>query len=71
LTRNGQVFFCDNIMGNLVRKLGTEKLKHFIASFDEVVDKYKAKAKNEGYNGKLKFNKEKGKVVVFVELEEW
>ena len=53
----------------LVRKLGTEKLKHFIASFDEVIDKYEAKAKTEGYEGKLKFNKEKGKVVVFVELE--
>ena len=53
----------------LVRKLGTEKLKHFIASFDEVVDKYETKAIEEGYEGKLKFNKEKGKVVVFVELE--
>lgn len=57
-------------MGELVRKLGTEKLKHFIASFDEVVDKYETKAINDGYNGKLKFSKEKGKVVVFVELEE-
>ena len=54
----------------LVRKLGTEKLKHFISSFDEVVTKYKDKAELEGYNGKLKFNKEKGKVVIFVELEE-
>lgn len=56
-------------MEKLVRKLGTEKLKHFITSFDEVVDKYEAKAIEEGYQGKLKFNKEKGKVVVFVELE--
>jgi DUF1680 family protein len=57
-------------MEKLVRKLGSEKLKHFIASFDEVVDKYEAKAKEDGYLGKLKFTKEKGKVVVFVELEE-
>jgi hypothetical protein len=56
-------------MEKLVRKLGTEKLKSFIASFDEVVNKYKAKAIKDGYNGKLKFTKEKGKVVVFVELE--
>jgi len=56
-------------MEKLVRKLGSEKLKHFIASFDEVVDKYETKAIEEGYEGKLKFNKEKGKVVVFVELE--
>jgi len=56
-------------MDKLVRKLGTEKLKHFITSFDEVVDKYRVKAKDEGYEGKLKFNKEKGKIVVFVELE--
>lgn len=56
-------------MEKLVRKLGTEKLKHFIASFDEVVKGYRDKANKEGYFGKLKFNKEKGKIVVFVELE--
>lgn len=54
----------------LVRKLGSEKLKHFITSFDEVVTRYRNKANDDGYEGKLKFNKEKGKVVVFVELEE-
>ena len=69
MTKNGQVFFWLKLKDMLVRKLGTEKLKHFIASFDEVIDKYEAKAKTEGYEGKLKFNKEKGKVVVFVELE--
>jgi len=54
----------------LVRKLGIEKLKHFITSFDEVVGEYKIKAERDGYFGKLKFIKGKGKVEVFVELEE-
>jgi hypothetical protein len=57
-------------MEKLVRTLGTEKLKRFIASFDEVYDEYRAKADKSGYFGKLKFMKEKGKIVVFVEIKE-
>jgi hypothetical protein len=56
-------------MEKLVRKLGSEKLKDFIGHFDLIVDKYRQIANASGYQGKLKFNKEKGKVVVFVELE--
>ena len=57
-------------MEKLVRTLGTEKLKRFIASFDEVYDQYRDKADKAGYFGKLKFMKEKGKIVVFVEIKE-
>lgn len=55
-------------MGELVRKLGSEKLKDFKDNFDEVVDKYKAIAIATGYEGELIFKKEKGKMVVFVKL---
>ncbi len=55
-------------MSELVRKLGTEKLKDFKDNFDEVVDKYIEIAKATGYEGELVFKKEKGKMVVFVKL---
>lgn len=54
--------------GELVRKLGTEKLKDFKDNFDKVVDKYREIAKATGYEGELMFKKEKGKMVVFVKL---
>lgn len=54
--------------GELVRKLGSEKLKDFKDNFDKVVDKYSAIAKATGYQGELVFKKEKGRMVVFVKL---
>lgn len=57
-------------MGELVRKLGTESLKDFKERFDEICDEYQAKAKEQGYNGDLLFKKEKGKMIIFVSLEE-
>lgn len=57
-------------MGNLVRKLGYERHKDFIEDFDLIVDKYRKIADTTGYNGPLKFKKEKGKIIIFVELEE-
>jgi len=54
--------------GELVRRLGSEKLKDFKNNFDEVVDKYKEIAKTTGYDGELMFKKEKGKMVIFVKL---
>jgi len=56
-------------MEKLVRKLGSEKLKDFKEYFDLIVEKYRTIANATGYQGKLKFKTEKGKVVVFVELE--
>jgi len=58
------------VMEKLVRKLGSEKEKYFVQYFDLIVNKYRTIADTTGYQGKLKFKTEKGKVVVFVELEE-
>ena len=55
-------------MEDLVRKLGVEKIKYFEDNFDLVYDKYRMKATKEGYNGKLTFKKEKGKMIIFVRL---
>jgi hypothetical protein len=56
-------------MDGNVRKLGQEKLTYFEKNFDLVYDEYKMKAQNEGYEGKILFKKERGKMIVFVELE--
>jgi len=54
--------------GELVRKLGSEKLEDFKNNFDKVVDKYQAIARATGYEGELVFKKEHGKMMVFVKL---
>lgn len=53
----------------MVRTLGTVKLKKFENNFDSIVDKYKEKAKNMGYNGDLRFKKEKGNIVILVTID--
>ena len=55
-------------MEELVRTLGTVKLKNFENNFDNIVDEYKEKAKKMGYNGDLKFKKEKGNMVILVTI---
>ena len=57
-------------MGDLVRKLGVESLKDFKENFDEICDKYQIKAKEQGYKGNLLFKKERGKMVIFVSIDE-
>ena len=57
-------------MGEYVRQLGTEKVKDFKENFDEICDRYQSKAIKEGYNGDLLFKKEKGKMIIFVSLED-
>lgn len=52
----------------LVRTLGTVKLSDFEKDFDKIYDEYNAKAKKMGYNGKLKFKKEGGKMAIFVTI---
>jgi hypothetical protein len=49
-----------------VRQIGSEKKKYFEENFDEVLEKYMNKAADMGYESKLKFKKEKGKVIIFV-----
>jgi hypothetical protein len=55
-------------MEELVRTLGTVKIKKFNEYFDEIVDEYKEKAKKMGYNGDLRFKKEKGNMVILVTI---
>lgn len=55
-------------MGDLVRKLGTEKTVNIVKDFDLIVDKYRQIADASGYHGELKFQKEGGFTVVFVEI---
>tara|TARA_R110000868_G_C10673398_1_gene746834 strand:- start:326 stop:517 length:192 start_codon:yes stop_codon:yes gene_type:complete len=55
-------------MEEMVRTLGTVKLKKFENNFDDIVDEYKEKAKNMGYNGDLRFKKEKGNMVILVTI---
>jgi hypothetical protein len=52
----------------LVRTLGTVKADKFTKDFDAVVDKFKQKAKDLGYNGDLRFKKEKGNIIIMVTI---
>lgn len=53
-------------MSELVRRLGSVKIKKFEKDFDQIVDLYKEKATKMGYHGELRFNKENGKMVIMV-----
>jgi hypothetical protein len=55
-------------MEKLVRTLGSEKLIDFKEDFDKIIDKYRMIADATGYKGELKFKKENGKMVIFVEI---
>lgn len=50
---------------NNLRKLGIEKSKVVNNNFDEIYEKYIAKAKELGFHGELKFITEKGKVLIY------
>jgi hypothetical protein len=50
------------------KRLGSEKQKDVNISFDTIHEKYRLKALVEGYSGELKFVKEKGRVIIFVEI---
>jgi len=47
-------------------KLGIEKVKNLNKDFDNLYEKYKKKAIDDGYTGELKFIKEHGKVLIYV-----
>lgn len=57
------------IMGELVRKLGVEKNLNLVKDFDMIVDKYRKIADASGYHGELKFQKEGGFTVIFVQIK--
>lgn len=55
---------------DLMRNLGKEKTIDLTKDFDLIVDKYRKLADASGYNGELKFKKEGGYTVIFVEINE-
>lgn len=57
-------------MGILVRRLGKEKTLSLTKDFNLIVDKYRQIADASGYKGELKFQKEGGFTVIFVEIKE-
>ena len=56
-------------MGELVRNLGKEKTIVLTKDFDLIVDKYRKMADASGYHGELKFKKEGGFTIIFVEIK--
>lgn len=56
-------------MGDLVRKLGMEKTVNITKDFDLIVDKYRKIADASGYHGELRFQKEGGFTIIFVEIK--
>jgi hypothetical protein len=54
----------------LVRTLGKEKQNKFNDNLDFMLDKYKQKASEMGYNGDLRFKKEKGNVIIMVVINQ-
>jgi hypothetical protein len=56
-------------MGDLVRKLGMEKTVNLTKDFNLIVDKYRKIADASGYHGELKFQKEGGFSIIFVEIK--
>lgn len=51
-----------------MRNLGKEKTVNMVKDFDLIVDKYRQIADASGYHGELRFQKEGGFTVVFVEI---
>ena len=57
-------------MSELLKRLGVEKEKAFSKDFDYFCDLYRQKALDQGRKGELRFIKERGKVIVYVVMEE-
>ena len=54
----------------LTRRLGKEKTVNLMKDFDLIVDKYRKIADASGYHGELKFQKEGGFTIIFVDIKE-
>jgi hypothetical protein len=52
-----------------VRKLGQEKTLDFTKNLNHILDKYRLIADASGYKGELRFQKEGGFTVIFVEIK--
>lgn len=53
-------------MDNRYKKLGSEKQKTLDNNFDIIYEGYKNKALTMGFNGELKFIKERGRIIIYV-----
>jgi len=56
-------------MNDLMHKLGTVKTIDLTRDFNMIVDKYRKIADATGYKGELKFKKEGGFTVIFIEIK--
>lgn len=54
----------------LTRRLGKEKTVNLTKDFDLIVDKYRQIADACGYYGELRFKKEGGFTIIFVDIKE-
>ena len=54
--------------GQLLKKLGIEKVKVVNKDFDNICDSYTKKARELGYFGELKFIKEHRKIIIYVTI---
>lgn len=52
-----------------VRRLGQEKTLDFTKNLNHILDKYRLIADASGYKGELRFQKEGGFTVIFVEIK--
>ena len=57
-------------MSGLLKKLGIEKEKVFNKNFDYFYDLYKQKALDYGRKGDLVFIRERGKVIIYVIMDD-
>ena len=57
-------------MSELLKKLGIEKQKDFEKDFDRFCDIYKQKALDLGRKGELRFIKERGKLLIYVVIDD-
>ena len=57
-------------MGILARNLGKEKTINLTKDFNLIVDKYRQIADASGYHGELRFKKEGGFTIIFVDIKE-
>ena len=53
-------------MEERLRKLGIEKNKVLNEDFDNLYEKYKKKALEEGYEGELRFKKQHSRIFIYV-----
>jgi len=51
------------------KKIGTERSRNMKIDFDRIYDKYRKKSNKIGLFGDLKFQKERGNVIIYAEIK--